>query len=39
MGVGTPLNIIENISLGIDMFDCVIQPEQETECYLHQKAQ
>ena len=24
MGVGTPLNIIENISLGIDMFDCVM---------------
>jgi len=24
MGVGTPINIIENISLGIDMFDCVM---------------
>ena len=24
MGVGTPINIIENISLGVDMFDCVI---------------
>lgn len=24
MGVGTPENIIENISLGIDMFDCVM---------------
>jgi len=24
MGVGTPLNIIENIGLGIDMFDCVM---------------
>ncbi len=24
MGVGTPANIIENISLGIDMFDCVM---------------
>ena len=24
MGVGTPVNILENISLGIDMFDCVM---------------
>lgn len=24
MGVGTPWNIIENISLGVDMFDCVM---------------
>lgn len=24
MGVGTPWNILENISLGVDMFDCVI---------------
>jgi queuine tRNA-ribosyltransferase len=24
MGVGTPWNILENISLGIDMFDCVM---------------
>ena len=24
MGVGTPANIIENIALGIDMFDCVM---------------
>jgi queuine tRNA-ribosyltransferase len=24
MGVGTPANILESISLGIDMFDCVI---------------
>ncbi len=24
MGVGTPVNILENIALGIDMFDCVI---------------
>ena len=24
MGVGTPANILENISLGVDMFDCVI---------------
>ena len=24
MGVGTPINILDNISLGIDMFDCVM---------------
>ena len=24
MGVGTPINLLQNISLGIDMFDCVI---------------
>ncbi|MDT0540241.1 MULTISPECIES: tRNA guanosine(34) transglycosylase Tgt [Croceitalea] len=24
MGVGTPLNILENIALGVDMFDCVM---------------
>lgn len=24
MGVGTPVNILENIALGVDMFDCVI---------------
>ncbi|MFW5759802.1 MAG: tRNA guanosine(34) transglycosylase Tgt [Cyclobacteriaceae bacterium] len=24
MGVGTPANIIENIALGVDMFDCVL---------------
>jgi len=24
MGVGTPVNILEAISLGVDMFDCVI---------------
>ena len=24
MGVGTPLNLIENIGLGVDMFDCVM---------------
>ena len=24
MGVGTPANIMENISLGVDMFDCVM---------------
>ena len=24
MGVGTPWNILENIALGIDMFDCVM---------------
>lgn len=24
MGVGTPINILENITLGVDMFDCVM---------------
>ena len=24
MGVGTPINLLENISLGVDMFDCVM---------------
>ena len=24
MGVGTPINILENIALGLDMFDCVM---------------
>ena len=24
MGVGTPINLIENIGLGVDMFDCVM---------------
>ncbi len=24
MGVGTPINILENVALGIDMFDCVM---------------
>ena len=24
MGVGTPANLLENISLGVDMFDCVL---------------
>jgi len=24
MGVGTPINILENIGLGVDMFDCVM---------------
>jgi tRNA-guanine family transglycosylase len=23
-GVGTPINILENIALGVDMFDCVM---------------
>ena len=25
MGVGTPINLLENIALGVDMFDCVLQ--------------
>jgi queuine tRNA-ribosyltransferase len=24
MGVGTPINLLENIALGVDMFDCVM---------------
>ena len=24
MGVGTPVNLLENIALGVDMFDCVM---------------
>lgn len=24
MGVGTPINLLENIALGVDMFDCVL---------------
>ena len=24
MGVGTPINLLENVALGIDMFDCVM---------------
>ena len=24
MGVGTPINLLECISLGVDMFDCVL---------------
>ena len=24
MGVGTPVNILESIALGVDMFDCVM---------------
>ena len=36
MGVGTPINLLENIALGVDMFDCVMPQEmQEMECYLH----
>ena len=30
MGVGTPVNLLENIALGIDMFDCVM-PTREME--------
>ena len=38
MGVGTPSNILENIALGIDMFDCVMPSRNaEMECYLQVK--
>ena len=30
MGVGTPINILENIALGIDMFDCVMPTRNAT---------
>src|SRR5690606_2184037 len=31
MGVGTPINILENIALGIDMFDCVMPTRNRSE--------
>ena len=34
MGVGTPENILESISLGIDMFDCVMPTRNGTERYV-----
>jgi queuine tRNA-ribosyltransferase len=35
MGVGTPINILENIALGIDMFDCVM-PVSYTHLRAHE---
>ena len=29
MGVGTPTNLLENIALGVDMFDCVMPTRKE----------
>jgi queuine tRNA-ribosyltransferase len=38
MGVGTPINILENIACGIDMFDCVMPPRNaRTECAIYSK--
>ena len=34
MGVGTPINILENIALGIDMFDCVMPTRNARNGYL-----
>ncbi len=34
MGVGTPWNILENISLGVDMFDCVMPTRNARHGYL-----
>ena len=33
MGVGTPINILENIALGIDMFDCVMPTRNARNTY------
>ena len=34
MGVGTPANLIENIALGVDMFDCVMPTRNGRNGYL-----
>ena len=34
MGVGTPANILENIALGVDMFDCVMPTRNARTGYL-----
>ena len=34
MGVGTPANILEAISLGVDMFDCVMPTRNARNCML-----
>jgi len=34
MGVGTPANLLENIALGIDMFDCVMPTRNARNGYL-----
>ena len=35
MGVGTPINLLENIALGVDMFDCVIPTRHARNGYLY----
>ena len=37
MGVGTPVNILESIALGIDMFDCVIPTRNARHGILYTK--
>jgi tRNA-guanine family transglycosylase len=37
MGVGTPANILENIALGIDMFDCVMPTRNARNGWLFTK--
>ncbi len=37
MGVGTPANILENIALGIDMFDCVLPTRNARHGHLYTK--
>jgi queuine tRNA-ribosyltransferase len=37
MGVGTPLNILESIALGIDMFDCVMPTRNARHGLLYTK--
>lgn len=34
MGVGTPANLLENIALGVDMFDCVMPTRNARNGYL-----
>jgi queuine tRNA-ribosyltransferase len=34
MGVGTPQNLLENIALGVDMFDCVMPTRNARNCML-----
>ncbi len=37
MGVGTPANILENIALGVDMFDCVLPTRNARHGILYTK--
>ena len=37
MGVGTPVNILECIALGVDMFDCVMPTRNARNGILPQK--
>ncbi len=31
MGVGTPLDLVEGVAMGVDMFDCVMPSENATK--------